>query len=44
MIEYISEYIKDLNVLYKTEKAKELSYRTALYKLLKDYIETNSFF
>ena len=38
MIEYISEYIKDLNVLYKTEKAKELSYRTALYKLLKDYM------
>ncbi len=38
MKEYISEYIKGLNTLYKTEKAKELSYRVALHKLIEDYM------
>ena len=38
MKEYISEYIKGLNTLYKTEKAKELSYRIALHKLIEDYM------
>jgi len=38
MKEYISDYIKGLNTLYKTEKAKELSYRIELYKLIEAYM------
>ena len=38
MKEYISDYIKGLNILYKTEKAKELSYRIELHKLIEAYM------